>query len=485
MVVVLLIAVVAGGVAIDRVTDRDQDDPVAVTDDPVANEVTSGSALSSAWYCAAGSAGDGNHEQTVFITNLGAGEMLAAVSAYTANREPVAREITVPPGATATVDASDLVTADAVAVLVETPGDEVLVEHRIVAESGVAVGPCSSTTSAEWYLPWGTTRKSAVETIYIFNPQADAAVVDMTFETDDVDRDPNVYEGLVVNGRSVVAIDIGPEVNRRDLVAASISARSGRVVVERVQELDGSEGIGGLGLSLGAPAAAPEWWFADGGAVAPEGETADGEEPAPTTVAEGDTDGEIPESDAPIDPTRVEAFAILNPTERDAEILVDVQSVGVAPFERTVRADSVIVVETTASSRVPLGARYGVEVISDNGVPIVVERVRYDADGTGLEITEGRSQLTTRMVGGTAPIPDELTRAVILHNPSSESLVEVTVTTAGGEVNEREIDPNTWELVDVPVGLVQVTASIPIVGELEVTGEGWVTSSTLVPVVAD
>ncbi|MFA9563179.1 MAG: hypothetical protein ACERLM_00500, partial [Acidimicrobiales bacterium] len=222
MVVVVLIAVVAGGVAIDRVTDRDQDDPVAVTDDPVANEVTSGSALSSAWYCAAGSAGDGNHEQTVFITNLGAGEMLAAVSAYTANREPVAREITVSPGATATVAASDLVTADAVAVLVETPGDEVLVEHRIVAESGVAVGPCSSTTSAEWYLPWGTTRKSAVETIYIFNPQADAAVVDMTFETDDVDRDPNVYEGLVVNGRSVVAIDIGPEVNRRDLVAASI-----------------------------------------------------------------------------------------------------------------------------------------------------------------------------------------------------------------------------------------------------------------------
>jgi hypothetical protein len=115
----------------------------------------------------------------------------------------------------------------------------------------------------------------------------------------------------------------------------------------------------------------------------------------------------------------------------------------------------------------------------------VVERVRYDADGTGLEITEGRSQLATKMVGGTVPIPDELTRSVVLHNPSSESLVEVTVTTADGEVIEREVDPNAWELFDVPIGLVQVTSSLPIVGELEVRGEGWVTSSTLVPVVVD
>jgi hypothetical protein len=487
IVLVVLGALVAGGVAIDRVTERDQDAPVAVTDDPVANEVTSGTALSSAWYCAAGSAGDGHHEQTVFVTNLGATETLAAVSAYSASGEQAVQEIPVQPGATAVVTAADLLTAGAAAVLVETPGDEVLVEHRIVAESGTAVGPCSSTTSAEWYLPWGTTRKSAVETIYIFNPHADAAVVDVTFETDDVDRDPSAYEGLVVNGRSVVALDIGPEVNRRDLVAASIKARpgSGRVVVERVQELDGSEGIGGLGLTLGAPAAAPEWWFADGGAVAPEEEVTEGEEPPPTTVAEGEIDGVAPQPDAPVDPTRVETFAILNPSESDAEILVDVQSIGVEAFERTVRGDSVIVVETTSSSRVPLGARYGVSVISDNGVPIVVERVRYDADGTALEITEGRSRLATRMVGGTAPIADELSRSVILHNPSSESLVEVSLTTSDGEVVEREIDPNAWELFEVPVGLVQVTSSLPIVGELEVRGEGWVSSSTLVPVVVD
>jgi hypothetical protein len=483
-VVVVLAALVAGGLAVDRVTDRDADSPVAVTVDPVSNAVTSGSALSSAWYCAAGSAGDGKHEQTVFVTNLGEREISAAVSVYTATGDPVGSDIIVAPEATATVVASDLVTAGAAAVLVETPGDEVLVEHRIVAESGIAVGPCASTTSDEWYLPWGTTRKSAVETIYIFNPQSDSAVVDLTFETDDVDRDPNAYDGLVINGRSVVAIDIGPEVNRRDLVAASIRARSGRVVVERVQELDGSEGIGGLGLSLGAPSAAPEWWFADGGAVEPDGETAEGEEPAPTTtVAEAET-SEDPALDAPVDPTRVERFAILNPSESDAEVLVDVQSVGVEPFERTVRGDSAIIVETTGSSRVPLGARYGVSVVSDNGVPIVVERVRHEADGTGLEITSGRSRLASSMVGGTVPIPDELTRAVILHNPSSESLVEVSIATADGALVEREIDPNAWEFFEVPVGLVRVDASLPVVGELEVRGEGWVTSSTLVPLAA-
>lgn len=484
IVVVVLAALVAGGVAIDRVADRDTGSPVAVVVDPVSNAVTSGSALSSAWYCAAGTAGDDKHEQTVFVTNLGEREVSAAVSVFTATGDPVGRDLIVAPEATVTVVASDLVTAGTAAVLVETPGDDVLVEHRIVAETGAAAGPCASTTSDEWYLPWGTTRKSAVETIYIFNPQSDSAVVDVTFETDDVDRDPNAYDGLVVNGRSVVALDIGPEVNRRDLVAASIRARSGRVVVERVQELDGSEGIGGLGLSLGAPAAAPEWWFADGGAVEPGGGAED-EEPAPsTTVAEDGAEGD-PELDAPVDPTRVERFAILNPGESDAEVLVDVQAVGVEPFERTVRSDSVIVVETTGSSRVPLGARYGVDVISDNGVPIVVERIRHDADGTGLEITSGRSGLATSMVGGTVPLADETSRGLIVHNPSSESLVEVAITTADGSLVEREIDPNAWELFEVPGGLVRVEASLPIVAELEVRGETWVTSSTLVPVIRD
>ncbi len=483
-VLVLLAALVAGGVAIDRVTDRDVEDPVAVAVDPVSNAVTRGSALSSAWYCAAGSAGDGRHEQTVFVTNLGTREVSAAVSVATATGAPVGRDLIVAPDATVTVVASDLVTAGTAAILVETPGDEVLVEHRIVAETGVAAGPCASTTSDEWYLPWGTTRKSAVETIYIFNPYSDAAVVDLTFETDDVDRDPGAYDGLVINGRSVIALDIGPEVNRRDLVAASIRARSGRVVVERVQELDGSEGIGGLGLSLGAPAAAPEWWFADGGAVEPDA-SAEGEEPAPsTTIAEGESEGD-PQLEAPVDPTRVERFAILNPGESDAEVLVDVQTIGVEPFERTVRGDSAIIVETTGSSRVPLGARYGVSVVSDNGVPIVVERIRHDAGGTGLEITSGRSQLATSMVGGTVPIPDELARGVVLHNPSSESLVEVTVTTADGSLIEQEIDPNAWELLEVPAGLVRIVASLPVVAELEVRGEGWVTSSTFVPVVGN
>ena len=483
-VVVVLAALVAGGVAIDRVTDRDAETPVAVAVDPVSNTVTSGSAISSAWYCPAGSAGDGKHEQTVFVTNLGTREVSAAVSVFSETGDPVGRDLIVAPDATVTVVASELVTAGTAAVLVETPGDDVLVEHRIVAETGVGAGPCASTTSDEWYLPWGTTRKSAVETIYIFNPQSDSAVVDVTFETDDVDRDPNAYDGLVVNGRSVVALDIGPEVNRRDLVAASIRARSGRVVVERVQELDGSEGIGGLGLSLGAPGAAPEWWFADGGAVEPDGTgegdaSGEGEEPTPsTTIAEGD-----PEPDEPVDPTRVERFAILNPGESDAEVLVDVQTIGVEPFERTVRSDSVIVVETTGSSRVPLGARYGVSVVSDNGVPIVVERVRNDADGAGLEITSGRSRLATSLVGGTVPLPDELTRGVILHNPSSESLVEVSLTTSDGSLLEREVDPNAWEFFEVPVGLVRLEASLPVVAELEVRGEGWVTSSTLVPVV--
>ncbi len=279
----------------------------------------------------------------------------------------------------------------------------------------------------------------------------------------------------MVNGRSVVAIDIGPEVNRRDLVAASIRARdgSGRVVVERVQEMDGSEGIGGLGLSLGAPAAAPEWWFADGGAVAPEDETAEGEEPAPTTVAESETEGEIPVSDAPVDPTaggdlrdpQPQRARCGDPGRRSGGRGRTLRANGPRRLRHRRRNDGVqsCAVGSPLWRRGDLRQRRPHRGGARSGTTPTAPRWRSPKDAAGWP---------PRWSAGPRRSPTSSPAAVALHNPSSESLVEVTVATADGEVVEREIDPNVWELFDVPVGLVQVTSSLPIVGELEVRGEG-------------
>ena len=97
-------------------------------------------------------------------------------------------------------------------------------------------------------------------------------------------------QGFPVPARSVVGLDLGDDVTRSEQVSATFSARSGRVVVERVEQFDGTFDYQGLTLGLGAPEAATTWVFADGAAStpAPAAPSDDEEEPAPTTTT---TDG--------------------------------------------------------------------------------------------------------------------------------------------------------------------------------------------------
>src|SRR5690606_31556675 len=77
-------------------------------------------------------------------------------------------------------------------------------------------------------------------------------------------RTPEQFEGLVVPGQSVVARDIGEVVTRREHVSASVVARAGRLVVDRLQSYDGTEGVTGLTVTLGAPLPAETWFFPEG-----------------------------------------------------------------------------------------------------------------------------------------------------------------------------------------------------------------------------
>src|SRR5690606_5377635 len=70
---------------------------------------------------------------------------------------------------------------------------------------------------------------------------------------------------FVVPGRSLVAVDVcAVDVCRHDQVATSIVARAGRLVVDRIQTFDGTEGPAGLAVTLAAPSPAPLWFLPDG-----------------------------------------------------------------------------------------------------------------------------------------------------------------------------------------------------------------------------
>src|SRR5207253_1815967 len=59
------------------------------------------------------------------------------------------------------------------------------------------------------------------------------------------------------------AAAVGPRVRRRDLVATTVVARSGRLVASRLQVRGGAPSPG-MTLDLGAPSPASSWYFPDG-----------------------------------------------------------------------------------------------------------------------------------------------------------------------------------------------------------------------------
>jgi hypothetical protein len=414
LVLVVLAGLLVGGFAAERMADPEAPDPVADRLDRLVPVVADDSVLGATWYCAAGSTTpDGPADHTVVLTNTGDADRRATVAAVAGRDDPVTTEVEVPASTTARVELAELVEAPAVAALVEVDGGGVAVGHELVGPTGADTGPCASAPSSEWYLAWGDTSRDARYLLALFNPFPDDAVLDLEFATDEGARVPSAFEGLVVPGRSVVVADVGAEVTRRDQVAASIVARTGRVVAERIQVLDGSAGREGLAVDLAVPRPL-EGWVVPAGVVGPD---------------------------------RVERLVIANPGDRTAEIDVELRPAdperfgGIEPFELSVPAGEALVLDLPDEPRVADVAldqelAYEAVVRSLNGVGVVVERVTArppDADAPGLAVVSGTPLVAGRWVG--PPVPATVAGArLVLTNPSADTIVlaELGLLTADG-----------------------------------------------------
>ena len=113
-------------------------------------------------------------------------------------------------------------------------------------------------------------------------------VADLRFSTANRQSEPDRFRGFIVPPQSVQTIPIA-ELGARDepIIAVSVEATAGRLVVGRAQEYRGG-GRFGYDVSLGAPELRDQWWFADG------------------EVAEG------------VD----ETYSIYNPTDEEVEVTV-------------------------------------------------------------------------------------------------------------------------------------------------------------------
>jgi Family of unknown function (DUF5719) len=401
--VVALAAALAGAVVVDRAggdpapADAPGPRPVPLV---VASTAESGS---STWFCAAGTATDGGMaDHTVVMLNPTERHLAATVTVFTGEvlapapapgpapatapatdgpgvHRQVTRDVDLPAGGRVAVALGDVVEAPLAAALVEVDGGGVAVEHHVRGEHGADVAPCTTSAAPTWHLAWGSTARDARELVVLFNPFPSPATVDAVFATPDGRREPVRFQGLPVPGRSVVGIDVGREVTRADQVAATFEVRSGRVVVERLQQFDGSLGVEGLSVATAVPAAAGAWVFGDGEASAPAPTT-----PPPDEV-EGPPGGEdAAGADADARLATSERIVVYNPGGERAEVEVEVVPTTdepgppVPPFSLSVRAGGYEVLDYGEHDRIVPGVAHATIVRSTGSQPVVVERATVD-----------------------------------------------------------------------------------------------------------
>jgi hypothetical protein len=444
--------------------------------------------LSSTWFCAGGTAVDGGiADHVLLLANPSDRARTATITALTGTIAPAP----VVPGDTSTTTTAKkatttstsststtavgaalktatlklparssvsfrmatLVNAPLAGAIVEVDGGAIAVEHEVTGPLGKATAPCSSTTASSWSFPWGVTARGDRELLVFMNPFPDDATVDISFATDEGVRDTVRFRGFIVPGRSVVGAYIDQDVTRKAQVAAKVTVRGGRVVVDQIQTFDGTDGRSGITIGLGAPAAAQTWMF-------PDGQTGTG---------------------------LAEQMVVFNPTTEVAEAEVEVRLDDPAkngtpePFELTISPGRYAIVNLQDEDRISKDVGHASFVRSLNGVPIVAARAVGATTGStrrGVGATLGSPVASpTWYFPGGGPTADR-DEFLTLLNFSDQHPVTYTVTgLANGQALPIEglqkivlragarVSIRLGDHVQRPDLAVMVTATGPIVAE--------------------
>lgn len=449
-VLVIIVALLIAAVVADRTVSDDSsvatDDAVDASEFPISS---ASSARSSTWFCAGGTADDDAFaDGAVTILNPGESAVDVVVTVYSGDIAPAAVTVdpeslddetttttttTAAPSTTAEAEdagddppvverievagrtrqrirLADIVDAPIASALVEADSGGLVVEHEVTSTHGVDAKPCTTSAATQWHFAYGTTTVDARELLVLFNPFPDDAIIDGRFSTEDGVREPVRFDGgVVVPGRSTLAVDLGDDVTRRKEVAATITARTGRIVVDRIVRLDGSDGPRGLTVQPGIPEPQQTWVYADG------------------FVSE----------------TVRERFVVYNPGEKLAEVSLEVkldqpEENGVPEaFELSLPPGEHQVVDVNADGRVPDGVAHAAVIRSENGVPVVAERV-IESDGEsrrGVTVTTGSPVESERWTFAAGETSDESDQWLILVNLDPQILAQVDITAvAGGQL---------------------------------------------------
>ena len=417
--VVLTATLVLGGL-IDARTGNDEGPQVATVGGQVPLAAP-GSARSSAWYCPGAPVTGAQGEGSVVVANAGARRLTGTVTVFPDKGESRRAPIEVGPAGRASVRLAELASSPYASAVVELDGGEAVAEVVTTAATlGDSVSPCTSSASSTWYFAEGVTTRDASEVLLALNPFPDDAVVDVVFSTEEGIVTPQALTGLSVRGQAMTSIRVGEFVQRREAVSVSLIARTGRLVVGRVQTFDGTSARKGVSVALGAAAPGPVWYF-------PEG-----------LVAEGQS----------------ERFHVYNPSRQEAqvEVAIALEAGEAEPLRLTVPRESRLTVVAAEESRIPKGVPHAVTVTTVDGSPdVVVERA---VDGsapsprTGVAVTLGARLPATRWATAAGAADDSTDQWVVVQNPGDRTArVTVNVLADGAALPVGNLSS-----VEVPAG---------------------------------
>ncbi|MCU1376260.1 MAG: hypothetical protein JWO68_3546 [Actinomycetia bacterium] len=364
-------------------------------------------ALASTWYCAGGTATTGAEANlTVVVANVGRSTRTGTVTWIpTGGGEPAVVSVRVGPDHTVAVAAMDSVEAPIVSALVELDGGGIAVEHAVSGLRGSAVAPCASEPSNRWYLANGVTERDASETLALFNPFTDDAVVDIAVSSEQGRGKPDKLQGLPIPAGSTTFVKLGDFVRYRKVVAVEVVARTGRLVVDRIQSFDSSAGRSGISLTLAAPAPAAEWYFPDG----------------------------------LYEPGVTESWHVYNPGDREAQAtleLVPAKGDPPEPYDITIPPHTQQTIEATPDRGVDAGVAHSSTIRSLNDVPVVAERTvdaRKPAPRRGWSSALGAPRAARRWVFPVGEANVNTDEWIVIQNPGARRRTVSVVALANGQ----------------------------------------------------
>jgi len=373
-----------------------------------------------------------------------------------------------------------------VSALVELDRPGAMVIQVLLDRTGRSFISCAEGVAAQWHFPSGTTTSDANFVLGLFNPFQDSAVVDVEFATDEGLRTPTAYAGLIVAPNSALYLDVGSEAPRWPQLATSVRARSGQLAAAKLQIFDGTRGISGASITLGAPTLEQQWLFPLGSAA--------GEPTAYVVYNPGDIDARV-ELDFRLDFDSVIPTELLIPPGQQYTVAVNVaEPGGQLPFYlseqlaaepvnfevghwavvRTLSGGGVVAEQLrSGGEEVVSGPAGGIgaepaaaggilDELADTGQPEVVVRAALGELGLPLAATRYIT-LGTFSAGAIVELEDGSLgvqpETVAIANPSSATIARVTNLATG---EEFELAPRRRILVDI-ANLVVLESTTPVV----------------------